>query len=210
MAKAAPPPDRRPDLRAEQRSVADARILEGAMAVFAERGLEGTVDDVSAASGVSRRTVFRHFDSHGELFAAAMDRILATFEERLPGPPRPGEDWDAWLLGVARTVHGLNHDLLGRGFWYVHADWPGAGPEFRAVRSDWAGRWRRMASRLAGTAWTSRDLPGSPPRWVEEAFVGWLSGPGLAGLSPPAAAALSARVLSAVVARAGEEQRATP
>jgi len=175
------------------------------MAVFAEKGLEGTVDDVAGAAGVSRRTVFRHFDSHGELFAAAIDRILATYEERLPGPPAAGEDWEAWLQRTCLTLHELHQELLGRGFWYAHMDWPGAGPEVRAALAGRTELRNRMAGKLAGRAWSGRGCAGTPPGWVVEAFGLVLSGFGsaaMAGLGTEGAADCSARILSAVVATA--------
>ena len=202
------PSDRRPGLRAEQRVVADSRILQGAMAVFAEKGLEGTVDDVAEASGVSRRTVFRHFDSHSELFAAALERIFALYTERLPGPPGAGEAWDPWLERVCLTLHELHRDLFGRGFWYLHTDWPGAGPEVRSVLASRAEQGQRTASRLAGLAWSARGCAGAPPGWVVEAFGLVLSGFGwaaMAGLGTEDAAACSARILAAAVAAAAGE-----
>lgn len=197
--------DRRPGLRAEQRSLADSRILDGAMAVFAEKGLDATVDDVAHAAGVSRRTVFRHFDSHSELFGAAIERTLQNYEARLPTAPAPGEDWERWLLGVARTMHELNRGMLGRGFWHVHVDWPAANPEVRAALADRAERRLAVADRLACLAWSARGLPGRPESWVIDAFGTLLSGFGtaaLSGRSPDEAAEVSARILSAVVSGA--------
>ena len=132
--------DDRPPLRAQQRSVADARILEGAMAVFAEKGLNGTVDDVAEAAGVGRKTVFRHFDSHGELFAAVIARVMKIYQEELTGLTSMDDGREHWLENTAEAMHGMNRRLLGRGFWDIHVPRPGDSPRgarryLRSLRS---------------------------------------------------------------------------
>ena len=78
------------ELRAEQRELARNRILTGARSVLVERGFEGTIDDVAAAAGVSRRTVFRHFPTHEALLVEAIHEIVATVRSSVPGPPQQG------------------------------------------------------------------------------------------------------------------------
>ena len=66
-------------------------ILDGARAVFAELGYErATVDQIAARAGVSKATVYNHFQDKKALFVAAVvescDDIRAGFEPCLRAP----------------------------------------------------------------------------------------------------------------------------
>ncbi|RAE95373.1 TetR family transcriptional regulator, partial [Burkholderia multivorans] len=53
-----------PNLRERKRRLMQAEITAIALRLFRERGYsETTVDDLAAASGMSRRTFFRYFPS---------------------------------------------------------------------------------------------------------------------------------------------------
>ncbi|WP_232660577.1 TetR/AcrR family transcriptional regulator [Pseudonocardia sp. TRM90224] len=60
-----------------------ARILAAAEAVFAERGVSTSTEEVAAAAGVAVGTVFRHFPTKDDLLAAIMKDLLAGLTERL-------------------------------------------------------------------------------------------------------------------------------
>jgi AcrR family transcriptional regulator len=56
------------DLRARRRKELRAHVEHVAVGLFQERGYESvTVDDIAAAAGVSKRTLFRHFASKDEI-----------------------------------------------------------------------------------------------------------------------------------------------
>ncbi len=67
------------------------RILEAATRLFTEQGYEGTsVDDIAAAAGVSKQTVYSHYESKENLFgvavsekckASGMDRSVIDMEQ---------------------------------------------------------------------------------------------------------------------------------
>ena len=98
----------------EQRDVARSRIARAAREVLAQRGLSATVDDVAAAAGVSRRTVFRHFETRERLFAAAIRDGLRSYSHQLPELDGPAVD--EWLLDLLVAAHRLNaHN--GRAYW---------------------------------------------------------------------------------------------
>lgn len=61
-------------------------ILDAALRVFGEQGLEGpTMDDIAAAAGYSRRSLYRFFESKDEIVAAAALRSCRTLLDSL-GP----------------------------------------------------------------------------------------------------------------------------
>ena len=68
----------------ERTSETKYRIAETAMALFLEQGYESvTVEAVAAASQVSRRTVFRHFDGKDELaFPDHSQRLALVHDHR--------------------------------------------------------------------------------------------------------------------------------
>src|SRR5579864_5305691 len=123
-------PDRRPHppLADEQRELTRARIRRAAMKVVARRGFDATVDEIAEVSGVSPRTIFRHYLSHDRLIA---ETVRDMFEEsgRYPdaGSPRDVDDlatWidtlpqhvddvDRWLEALAVTVHTRMAEVFG-------------------------------------------------------------------------------------------------
>ena len=61
-----------------------ARILESAVALFAERGFEGTsITAIASRAHVSRATIFWHFGDKATLFQEACRRVLVPFIEEL-------------------------------------------------------------------------------------------------------------------------------
>src|SRR5215217_8252841 len=63
-------------------------IVEAAGRLFGERGYDGTrLDDVAAASGVTKPVLYRHFDSKTALYIALLERHredLGSFEGAIP------------------------------------------------------------------------------------------------------------------------------
>lgn len=55
----------------------NAQIVDAAIAEFEERGFEGaTMDRIASRAGVSKRTVYNHFESKEALFNAILDRMI--------------------------------------------------------------------------------------------------------------------------------------
>ena len=80
---------------APRRQRADAErnrraLIDAAVEVFGERGLDATVSEVAARAGVGQGTAFRHFPSKEHLIAATvrdmLDRISATATALLDEP----------------------------------------------------------------------------------------------------------------------------
>jgi len=69
---------------AERRQRMRLRLIESALPVFAEKGLDAaSIDDVIAAAGVSRGTFYNYFRTDVELAAAVSDDSEIQGEVRL-------------------------------------------------------------------------------------------------------------------------------
>ena len=87
-------PDHRTRVAAERRARMHRKLVESALPVFAEKGVDAPViDDVIAAAGVSRGTFYNYFRTNGELLAAAIqelgNELVEHVEERVKAIPSP-------------------------------------------------------------------------------------------------------------------------
>lgn len=200
-----------PSLLQEQRDVARARIVRATQRVLAARGLATTVDDVAAAAGVSRRTVFRHFSTRERLFAVAIRAGLRSYGDNVPRPPEGGlvepAALDTWLLDVLLAAHRINA-RNGRIYWDLSALEHDLTGELAAVDAQRREARRAFAARVTATLWRGRGGPGEPPGWLVDAVAIHLSGfatqslAGDFGRSPDDVARVSFRVVSAALAAA--------
>jgi AcrR family transcriptional regulator len=82
-----PAPARRPTTGPRSAAKRD-RIVEAAMAAFAERGYQGArVEDIATELGIAKGSVFQHFGSKERLFLAAYKRAVQSFPAWLDAPP---------------------------------------------------------------------------------------------------------------------------
>jgi len=194
----------RPPLGEETRAVVRARIIDGATVALAERGLSATVDDIAAAAGVSRRTVFRHFPTHEAVTEAAVAEMLQRYENVMPELPALDKDLEAWLVETATAFHDLNAHVVGKAFWDLNIDRPGVRGEL------WSQRRSDLTAQAADHAWCLTGSEGKPPAWVVHAFAAHLSGFAthcLRGYSAEEAGRISAQSLSAVLTAATPERK---
>lgn len=197
------------------------------MEVVARRGFAATVEEIAQVSGVSPRTVFRHYSTHDALIAAtvrdmfeacgryplkSLPRLVDDLEGWISGLPRRVEDLDAWIEGLAVTIHTRNARIFGEAFWDIH------GPNCRSseVLAEVADL--RRAYRLRGVgyltslAWRSAGGTGEPPPSLEAAFALNLSAFTTQALmvdfdqTPAQIGSLTAGILRALLARAVAEQ----
>ena len=61
-------------------------IVTSALALAETGDVAPIVRDIAKAAGISARTVFQHFADTAELYAAVLDRVLATGFGDMPGP----------------------------------------------------------------------------------------------------------------------------
>ncbi len=147
-------------LAEEQRDLTRARIRQAAMKVVAQRGFYATVEEIAQVSGVSPRTIFRHYGSHDRLIAATVnDMYFGWFED----VPLPGDDLDGWIEELAVTVHTRTAHVVGAAFWDIHAPRANASDvlaEMDAQRRDV--RVRGMQT-LVKVVWRMAGGRGEPP-----------------------------------------------
>ncbi|MFD3455069.1 TetR/AcrR family transcriptional regulator [Streptomyces sp. NPDC058691] len=69
----------RVSLREQQRDLTRNRVLDGAIAVFTRTSfVHATMEDIAAASGVTRATVYAHFGGKAAIIVALSDRVYAV------------------------------------------------------------------------------------------------------------------------------------
>ena len=93
-------------LKAEERR---RQIIQAAADLFSRRGFGGTTTrEVAAAAGISEPTIFKHFATKEELYAAIIEAKTQTeaILESAAAPARRGDD-----VGVLRA---LAYEMIGR------------------------------------------------------------------------------------------------
>ncbi|MGW4771782.1 TetR/AcrR family transcriptional regulator [Nocardia sp. NPDC004278] len=89
------------------------RLLTAARAVYAEHGLDASLDDIARRAGVGNATLYRHFSTREALLDAVhQDEIeaLCTAAEQLGTESEPGAALTIWLrslIGQGSTSRGL-------------------------------------------------------------------------------------------------------
>jgi AcrR family transcriptional regulator len=211
-----PAPQRRTrKLAAEHRELARARIRRAAGEVIARRGFNATIEEIAEASGVSPRTVFRHFPSHDLLIAEGVKEMFSGLARPIEGLPDRAEDFDGWLHGLSLEIHTRLDRILGRAFWDIRAPEP-HNPDTLAQTLESQRLRLRWITSTAAKAWRSAGGTGEPPRHVVELFALFLSAfttQALAtefGNTPEQTAAVTASTLKVVLVQAVQDQRRAP
>jgi AcrR family transcriptional regulator len=145
------------------RAERSAAILHGAAQAFARTGYAATsMEDIAAASGITKLIVYRHFDSKEELYRAVLQRVFDQLaEEFLVGIQRGGDGVGARALLAAAREDPAGFQLLWR-----HA---AREPQF----ADYSRELREHAvdaSRALLAPWVAPDLA----EWAAQTIVGYL------------------------------------
>jgi len=142
------------------------------MEVVARRGFDATVDEIAKVSGVSPRTIFRHYANHDLLIVTTVkDMCEACGQRPIEGLTPPTEDLDRWIEGLAFTIHTRNAEILGDAFWDIHAprdDASQAFAELDAFRREYR---VRGVTYLVNLAWKTAGASGDPPEDLVLAFA---------------------------------------
>ncbi len=134
------------------------------MDVVARRGFDATVDEIAKASGVSPRTIFRHYSTHDLLIVTTVkDMYDACGRSPIEGLPTPEENLDGWIEGLAVTIHTRNAEILGDAFWDIHAPRHNASDALQALDTFRRDYRIRGVRHLVGRAWATAGGTGGPP-----------------------------------------------
>lgn len=159
-------------LAQEQQTLTRSRIRRAAMEVVALRGFDATVDEIGQVSGVSPRTIFRHYSTHDRLIVDTVkDMYEACGRRPIEGLTPPTDDLDRWIEGLAHTIHTRNAEILGNAFWDIHDPRHNSSEvldEVDALRRDYR---VRGVSYLVNLAWETAGGKGEPPEDLVSAFA---------------------------------------
>jgi AcrR family transcriptional regulator len=159
-------------LAQEQQHVAIERIKRATKVLLVQCGFEITIDEIANTCGVSTRTIFRHFGSHDRLIVETVKDIFDSWSQppsaRLP---RPADDLDGWLEGLAMSIHTRNAQVLGEAFWGIYSSNGRDSQvlsELRTLRSEFRDR---AVSYLASCAWSAAGATSDPPETLVLGFA---------------------------------------
>ncbi len=103
-------------LRERNRAEVHARLVEAALALFAEQGFDGTtVDAITERAGVSRRTWFRYFPAKEDVVLARRVDQLTRFRALLAEAPADERAFDVVrraFAALAAEYHALRRRIL--------------------------------------------------------------------------------------------------
>lgn len=114
------PPDdsMAPDAGDDRRSRKREQILAGAREVFLELGFEGaSVDEIARRAGVSKATLYSHFDDKRALFAAFADRECKEHAVRLFDGVTDLDDAETVLRRLAHQAVRLKVSPFAQGMY---------------------------------------------------------------------------------------------
>ena len=99
-----------PDLRERTRRAVRAELTDVAMDLFLRKGFEATtVDEIAAAAGISRRSLFRYFASKEAIIFESLQDIGVQLAEALAARPRTEDPWTA-LRRTFDLITAFNRD----------------------------------------------------------------------------------------------------
>jgi AcrR family transcriptional regulator len=136
-------------------------VLAAARQLLMARGLDVTMDEIAEEAGVSRRTLFRHFESRERLVAESLEAGIQLYGELLPSFEG---DWRAWLRAVCNAAHEMQASY-GPGYWELisRTDLPS---EIAAVEERRVVRRRKAMERIARHLWKEAGGAGDPPAMI--------------------------------------------
>jgi len=101
------------DVKADRELRVDAQrnydaVLAAAHQLFAEKGIDVSMEDVGRAAGVGKGTLYRHFPDKDHLYAAVSVERFAALRDRATELATSDDSWAAlssWLRDFDRSAH---------------------------------------------------------------------------------------------------------
>ena len=147
------------------------KARRAAGALLRTRGLGVSMDEIAAASGIGRRTLFRHFASRDELIGAALEDAFRFYEDDLVAAIDLEGPLGEWLRRIVRHMH-ETHLRAGRGTWELACTFDDTHPpEFAQANALRRGMRRRVTKLLVQRGWELAGGVGKPPNVVADAFA---------------------------------------
>jgi AcrR family transcriptional regulator len=141
------------DLLDNPKSLTRYRVLRAARPLLATRGLAVSMDDIAEAAGVSRRSLFRHFESRDALVAAALESTIDNFDNELTDALAADGDMHDWLSAIARRSF-MVQLTAGLGYWQLASATDDELPsELAAVNRRRRETRQQLTTVMAQTAW---------------------------------------------------------
>ena len=128
------------------------------------------MDRLAEVSGVSRRTLFRHFATREKLLAAAFEAGMSNYRKQLP---TFDGDQQRWLRATCDAAHRMN-STIGPGFFELasRTDLP---PDLAAAERRRLSEFRAAMTDIAQTLWRSCGAVGKPPQSLRDTITAHLS-----------------------------------
>ncbi|MFN8228801.1 MAG: helix-turn-helix domain-containing protein [Mycobacterium sp.] len=161
-----------PLAQAKRQAVID-HILAATRTLVLQHGLDATMDQLAEAGGVSRRTLFRHFETREKLLAAAFEAGITGYRSQLPGYPSFDGDVLAWLRATCESAHRMN-STIGPGFFELasRTDLPA---DLEAAEARRRQEFRGAMADITETLWHALDGAGDPPESLRTTITAHLS-----------------------------------
>jgi AcrR family transcriptional regulator len=129
------------------------RVLRSTRPLLTERGLSVSMDDIAEAAGVSRRSLFRHFESRNALIADALDSTIEIFGGEVNDALAADGDLRDWLTALTRWLLPVL-TAGGVAYWQLASAAEGElPPEFAAVNQRRRANRKNLTEIAAHTAW---------------------------------------------------------
>lgn len=146
------------------------KARRAAGALLRTQGLGVSMDEIAVASGIGRRTLFRHFASRDKLIGAALEDAFRFYEADLVAAIDLEGPLGEWLRRIVRHMHDT-HLRAGRGTWELACAFDDTHPpEFAQANRLRRGMRRRVTKLLAQRGWELSGGVGKPPILVVDAF----------------------------------------
>ncbi len=148
-----------------------SQAVEATRSLLATHGLSLTMDQIADRSGISRRSLFRYFDSRDVLVRTAIESAIADYEVELASVAAIDGALDDWLKRVIEHTH-RSHLAAGRAIWQLTSTADAQlAPELREADERRRAMRRQATRQLTEQAWIAAGGRAPAPDVVAEAIA---------------------------------------